>query len=114
MLGTHSHRDVAFSMQETAFAMLCEACERALLLKRKRNVLLSGGVAQSKRLLEMMGLMTKAHGCKVHAAPNELNADNGAMIALVAEKMLSTGQMERLERCGIDQRYRVDRARVTW
>ena len=114
MLQSRSAKDVAFSMQETAFAMLCEATERALLLKKKKNVLLSGGVAQSARLKEMLSLMAEAHGCKVYTAPNDLNADNGAIIALVAEKMIKAGQQARIGECTIDQRYRVDRAMVGW
>src|SRR5208282_4673316 len=79
--------DVAFSLQETAFAMLCEATERALLLTRKKEMILCGGVAQSDRLRAMLKAISKEHGTVFKVAPNEFNADNGAMIAVVAERM---------------------------
>lgn len=113
-LKTNNPKDVAHSLQETAFAMLCEAAERALLLTKKKEVLLSGGVAQSKRLNEMMRLMAAPHKVRVHTAPNELNADNGAMIALVAEKMHGQGQRYSMESCGVNQKYRIDSVRIGW
>lgn len=114
MLEANDPRDVAYSMQETAFAMLCEAIERAMLLTKKREVLLSGGVAQSKRLKEMLEIMTATHNGGVYAAPNEFNADNGAMIAIVAEKMLDTGMQKKPEDCDINQKYRADAAEIRW
>ena len=113
-LSTCKHKDVAYSLQETSFAMLCEAAERALLLTRKREMLLSGGVAQSKRLNEMLRLMAAQHKTKVFTADNQYNADNGAMIALVAEKMLENGMHRKIEKCTINQKYRVDSARLGW
>ena len=107
-------KDIAFSIQETSFAMLCEAAERALLLARKKEILLSGGVAQSKRLSEMMKMMGKSHGADVFVAPNDLNADNGAMIAIVAEKKLEHGMNDTLDRCDIDQKFRADKAEIKW
>jgi N6-L-threonylcarbamoyladenine synthase len=113
-LSSNSPKDVAFSIQENSFAMLCEATERALLLTKKKEILLSGGVAQSKRLNEMMRLMASPHKVSIHTAPNELNADNGAMIALVAEKMLNSGIKENLDNCDINQKYRIDSVKVAW
>ncbi len=113
-LADHDPKDVAFSLQETGFAMVCEAAERALLLTKKREILLSGGVAQSKRLSEMMNLIAKAHSFRMYNAPNEYNADNGAMIAVVAEKMLDAGMQKPIEKCDINQKYRVDSAEVRW
>jgi N6-L-threonylcarbamoyladenine synthase len=104
--------DVAYSLQETSFAMLCEAVERAIMLTGKKELLTCGGVAQSARLKEMLSLMAMEHAVRFVAAPDELNADNGAMIALVAEKMLYSGA--RPEAPIINQRSRPDSAVVTW
>ena len=41
-------KDVAYSLQETAFAMLCEATERALLLKNRKELIVCGGVARAR------------------------------------------------------------------
>lgn len=113
-LKDHSVKDTAYSLQETAFAMLCEATERALLLAKKKELLACGGVAQSIRLNEMLGTMAMSHGAHLFISPNELNADNGAMIAVVAEKMYRSGERFSAEQLTIDQRYRADTVRVTW
>jgi N6-L-threonylcarbamoyladenine synthase len=48
------HKDIAYSLMETAFAMSCEVAERALFLTGKKNLIVCGGVAQNKRLQEML------------------------------------------------------------
>ncbi|MGC8651844.1 MAG: KEOPS complex N(6)-L-threonylcarbamoyladenine synthase Kae1 [Candidatus Micrarchaeia archaeon] len=113
-LKVHSVRDVAFSLQETAFSMLCEATERALLLTHKKELAMSGGVAQSTRLKEMLRLIAKEHKARFYVAPNEFNSDNGAMIALVAEEMHRSGKRFTLKDCTIEQRYRIDGVEVAW
>lgn len=113
-LKEHSVRDVAYSLQETSFAMLCEATERALLLAKKKDLLVCGGVAQSNRLRTMLKIMTGSHGIRFFVSPNELNADNGAMIAVVAEKMYRNGERYKSDQLTINQRYRVDTVKVTW
>ena len=109
-----SVKDVAYSLQETAFAMLCEASERAMMLMGSREFLICGGVAQSARLKEMASLMCKSHGARFGVAPDEYNADNGAMIALVAEKMFRSGYGADKAECTVKQRYRIDSVKVTW
>jgi N6-L-threonylcarbamoyladenine synthase len=106
--GGKTLQDVAYSLQETAFSMLCEATERALFLTKKRELALCGGVAQSARLQEMIGSIAKAHRIKFGVAKNEFNADNGAMIAIVAERMFESGRAVPLSECMVNQRYRID------
>ena len=55
----HRLEDIAFSIQETCFAMLAEVTERAMAHVGKDEVLLGGGVAQNMRLREMIGEMAK-------------------------------------------------------
>jgi N6-L-threonylcarbamoyladenine synthase len=107
-----SEEDLCYSIQETAFAMLCEATERALLLTNSKELCVCGGVAQSKRLKEMLALVCKEHRMRFGYARDEYNADNGGMIAYVAERMLERGQHSPLDECDIRQRYRIDRAVV--
>ncbi|MEM3227874.1 MAG: KEOPS complex N(6)-L-threonylcarbamoyladenine synthase Kae1 [Candidatus Micrarchaeaceae archaeon] len=114
MLPMHRKEDVAFSLQETAFSMLCEAAERALLLSGKKELIVCGGVAQSKRLADMLQLMAKAHGRKFYVAPNEFNSDNGAMIAIIAWKMHSAGGKVPRGSISISQRYRAQNFRLVW
>ena len=114
LIGRKNLKDIAFSLQETAFSMLCEASERALLLTHKNGIVLAGGVAQSARLSSMIRCVAESHGMSSYVAPNEFNADNGAMIALVAEKMAYSG-MKPLRSFGdINQKYRVDSAEIWW
>ncbi|HVC58535.1 MAG TPA: KEOPS complex N(6)-L-threonylcarbamoyladenine synthase Kae1 [Candidatus Acidoferrales bacterium] len=110
----HKLADVAYSLQETAFSMLCEATERALLLTGKREIVLCGGVAQSARLQEMVKIVAGDHKALFYVAPNEFNSDNGAMIALVAEKMMDAQMTSKPSDCTIDQKYRIDGVGISW
>ncbi|MGC8478949.1 MAG: KEOPS complex N(6)-L-threonylcarbamoyladenine synthase Kae1 [Candidatus Micrarchaeia archaeon] len=109
-----STEDVAFSLQETAFSMLCEATERALMLTQKKELIACGGVAQSERLDQMLKLVASSHRKKFYVAPNEFNADNGAMIAVVAEKMHKNRENISIEKPTINQRYRIDSFKLAW
>jgi len=80
-----SVEDLAFSMQETAFAMLVEASERALAHTGKTELVLGGGVACNSRLQEMCRLMCEARNVKMFCPAREFLTDNGAMIAYTGE-----------------------------
>jgi len=84
LLPTTSPSDIAYSFQETAFAMLCEAAERALMLVKKNEVLLCGGVAQNSRLQGMVRAMCEENHVQFGVPSNQYNRDNGAMIAYTA------------------------------
>ncbi len=112
LIGKESKENICFSMQENAYAMLCEATERALFLTGKKELLISGGVAQSNRLKEMLKCISMDHGIKMGYVQNEFNADNGAMIAMVGERMIQNGKYSSISDCKIDQKYRTDKAEV--
>jgi len=112
LIGKVSNKDLCYSLQETAFSMICEATERALLLTKSKELCVCGGVAQSTRLKEMLGKIAKEHNVKFGFAPNEFNGDNGAMIAYVAERLIKSGYTSKIEECGIEQRYRIEKAVV--
>ncbi len=107
-LETEKKEDVCYSFQETAFSMLCEATERALLLSKKNELCVCGGVAQNTKLAKMLEEVASENGVRFAKAPNEFNADNGAMIALVAENNIKNNNFEKLENCDVKQRYRID------
>ncbi|MEM3791437.1 MAG: KEOPS complex N(6)-L-threonylcarbamoyladenine synthase Kae1 [Candidatus Micrarchaeaceae archaeon] len=109
-IGKYEKRDLCFSIQETAYSMLCEATERAMLLENKKELCVCGGVAQSKRLKEMLSLMCKEHGFKFGYARDEFNSDNGAMIALLGEELLESGYRFDEKSLDIKQKYRIDSA----
>lgn len=110
----HSPEEVAFAMQETAFAMLTEVTERAMAHVGKEEVLLGGGVAQNRRLQEMIGAMCQERGAELFVPPGELCVDNGAMIAWTGLLMHSAGMHMRIEDTVIKQRFRTDEVEITW
>jgi len=73
--------DIAFSLQETCFAMLTEVAERAVAHTGKKELLLVGGVAANIRLQEMMRKMCEEREGKMYFVPNQYSGDNGVMIA---------------------------------
>jgi N6-L-threonylcarbamoyladenine synthase len=106
--------DLAFSMQETAFAMLVEAAERALAHTGKKELALGGGVACNKRLQEMCKIMCKERKCKFFCPEKSLLTDNGAMIAFLGEIMFKKGIKERIDTIDIAPRERTDQVDVSW
>ncbi|MCI0504079.1 tRNA (adenosine(37)-N6)-threonylcarbamoyltransferase complex transferase subunit TsaD [Candidatus Micrarchaeota archaeon] len=106
---THPHRDVAYSLMETSFAMTCEVAERALYLTRKKSLVVCGGVAQNRRLQEMLRKMCAEDGVKFGVAPDEFNRDNGAMIAYAGSLLHRRYGPTPLEKCVPITNYRIDR-----
>ncbi len=107
-LENNRKEDVCFSLQETAFSMCIEATERALALTNKKEVIACGGVAQNKRLQQMLALMAEPHGAKFGVAPGEYNADNGAMIAYTGLEMHKHGKTESIKQAKAVQKFRTD------
>ncbi len=106
--------DLAFSIQEVAFAMLTEVTERAMAHLDNDEVLLGGGVARNQRLQAMVGRMASDRGARMFVPPGDLCIDNGAMIAWTGLQMHRGGVRMKLNETLIDQRYRTDEVPVTW
>jgi N6-L-threonylcarbamoyladenine synthase len=106
--------DLAFSLQETAFAMLVESAERALAHTEKKELVLGGGVACNKRLQEMCKIMCKERGAKFFCPENSLLIDNAAMIAYTGELMFKKGISFEPEKIDISPRERTDEVEVSW
>jgi len=107
-LKTEKKEDVARSLMETSFAMACEATERALFLAKKKKLIVCGGVAQNKRLQEMLRTMCQEDGAKFGVAPDEFNRDNGAMIAHAGSVLFRKYGPMPLERCHPIPNYRIE------
>ncbi|MDQ5870470.1 MAG: tRNA (adenosine(37)-N6)-threonylcarbamoyltransferase complex transferase subunit TsaD, partial [Thermoproteota archaeon] len=73
--------DICYSIQETAFAMITEAVERALSATEKKELLLVGGVSANEQLSHMLNLACKRHKVKFNSCPVSFAGDNGAQIA---------------------------------
>lgn len=79
-----TYADISYSFQEICFSMLTEVTERAMAAMNKKELLLVGGVAQNKRLQEMLSIMCDERGGEIFIVPKEYAGDNGAMIAVSA------------------------------
>ena len=109
-----SKEDVAFSFQETAFAMLTEVTERALAYLDLDEVLLVGGVGANARLQEMLRVMCEDRGAKFYAPPKELMGDNGAMIAYTGLLMYKHGHTTPIEESRVKPDFRIESVEVNW
>lgn len=106
--------DLAFSVQETAFAMLVEAAERALAHTGKKELVLGGGVACNARLQEMCSIMCRERGAKYFCPAREFLIDNGGMIAYTGELMHKAGIAFPAHAVDIKPRERTDDVEVMW
>ncbi len=106
--------DLAFSLQETVFAMLIEAAERALAHTEKKELVLGGGVACNARLQGMARVMCEERGARLFCPAKEFLVDNGAMIAFTGELMFRAGVRENADDVDIKPRERTDDVYVLW
>jgi N6-L-threonylcarbamoyladenine synthase len=113
----HSLEKLSYSMQETVFAMLIEASERALAHTGKKELLLGGGVACNTRLQEMARIMCEERGCKMFVPERQYLVDNAGMIAFLGEIMFNSGIKvtgKDIEKLDINPRERTDDINVSW
>jgi N6-L-threonylcarbamoyladenine synthase len=115
--GKYKDEDLAYSMQETIFAMLVEASERALAHTGKKELVLGGGVGCNSRLQEMCKIMCEERNCKFFVPSKDLLVDNGAMIAFIGEIMYNSGikvSGNDIEKLDIDPRQRTDQVEIKY
>ena len=105
--------DIAYSLQETCFAMLIEVTERVLAHTNKEEVLLVGGVAANKRLQQMMRMMCKERKAKFYVVPKKYSSDNGVMIAWVGLLAYKSGWKVKFKD-KIKPRWRTDEVDISW
>lgn len=106
--------DICYSFVETVFSMLTEVTERALAHTDKSEVLLTGGVAASPRLIEMMKIMCKEREAKCHVVPKEYSGDNSIMIAWTGILAYNSGHKTSIQNSGIIKNWRTDEVEITW
>jgi len=106
--------DLAFSCQETVFAMLIEVAERALHHCNKKELLLGGGVSCNKRFQEMAKQMCRDNNFKCFILENQFNIDNGAMIANLGSIEYKAGVRQNINEINIKPRERTDDVKVLW
>tara|TARA_B000000460_G_C21510274_1_gene390644 strand:- start:596 stop:1594 length:999 start_codon:yes stop_codon:yes gene_type:complete len=106
--------DVSYSLQETAYSMLTEVTERALAFLEKDEVLISGGVAASTRLKQMLGDMCKERGAKLNVVPKKYAGDCGAQIAWTGILSYKTGGEISVSDSWVKQSWRLDGVKIKW
>ena len=107
-------KDVAFSLQETAFAMLTEVTERALAHTEKKEVLLTGGVAANKRLQEMIRYISKEHNARFEVVPLKYAGDNGVMIGWTGILKYKCTRGQKISETFVKPKERMDQIEVPW
>jgi len=114
----YSIEDLAYSLQETVFAMLVETAERALAHTGKNELLLGGGVACNSRLQEMCKIMCEERGAKFFCPERSLLVDNGGMIAFLGEVMFKAKSNiflpKQIDKIDIIPTERTDDVEVKW
>jgi len=112
--GGASRESASHSLQETAFAMVCEATERALALTKRRELLVVGGVAANARLSSMLRRMSRRHSCRLAAAPVRYAGDCGAQIAWAGALEASASDPVRPEEAAVRQSWRLDEVDIAY
>jgi len=112
--GRYKLEDLCYSLIETAYNMVVEVAERALAHTRKRELILTGGVARSRVLQEKLKKVCEIHDARFAVVPDEYAGDNGAMIAYTGALALKHRITIPLEKSFIRQRWRVEEVDVPW
>ncbi len=106
--------DACFSVQETAFGMLAEIAERAVAHTKKKELLLTGGVARNNRLSDILLGVSKRHNAAFHRVTPSLAGDQGAMIAWTGILQHEAGDRLNVVDSSILPKWRTDDQDIVW
>jgi N6-L-threonylcarbamoyladenine synthase len=111
----YTNEDMCYSIQQTAFAMITEAVERALSATEKKELLLVGGVSANKELSSMLNLACQRHKVKLNSCPITFAGDNGTQIAWTGIlSYLKSKNVIDISNSFVNQSWRVDSVDVLW
>ena len=113
-IGKEKKEDLAYSLLHNAFAMVAEVSERALAHTEKKELLITGGVAASKALREMLQKMCDERKCKLFVPPFAACLDNGLLPAWLGIVEYKAGNRMKIEESVVDQRQRTDSININW
>lgn len=106
--------DACYSLQETAFAMMGEATERALSFTQKKELMVVGGVAANKRLSEILKRICQRQGCKFFVSPSEFAGDCGSQIAWTGLMEASIKDGVKIKDAFVRQSWRLDTVEIDY
>jgi len=106
--------DVCYSMQEVSCSMLTEAVERSLAYTRKKEVLLTGGVAANRALQKKLAEMVVLHDAVPRVVPHPYTGDCGAQIAWAGMLALRAGETAEIAYTRVRPRWRLEDVRIPW
>ncbi len=106
--------EACFSLQETAFAMIGEATERALAFTKKKELMIVGGVAANKRLSQMLKSVCRRQKCKFFVMPINYSGDCGSQIAWTGLLEAKTKPSVSLEDTFVRQSWRLDNIDISY
>ncbi len=113
-IGKERKEDLAYSLLHNAFAMVAEVSERALAHTEKKELLITGGVAASKALRQMLQKMCDERKCRLFVPPFAACLDNGLLPAWLGIVEYKAGNRMKVEESAVDQRQRTDSIEVNW
>jgi N6-L-threonylcarbamoyladenine synthase len=106
--------DACYSLQETAFAMIAEATDRAISFTEKKELLVVGGVSANKRLSEMLKSVCKRQKCKFFASPLQYSGDCGSQIAWTGLLESQAKKGSGIEDTFVKQSWRLDTVQINY
>ena len=112
---TRGVADTCYSLQETSFAMLAEAVERALSFTGKNEMMIVGGVSANQRLAQMLEMACARQQSRFFACPIKYAGDNGAQIAWTAMMdYRKTKKAVKIQDAFVTQSWRLDTVDIAW
>ena len=106
--------DACFSLQETAFAMIGEATERALSFTKKRELMIVGGVAANQHLSSMLNDICARHKCKFFVVPQRYAGDCGSQIAWTGLLNATVEDSSIIQNTFVTQSWRLDTVDIAY
>lgn len=115
LVSNNSVADVCYSLQETSFAMLAEAVERALSFTGRKEMMIVGGVSANLRLVQMLKSACERQGSRFFACPIKYAGDNGAQIAWTAiQDYKKAKKAVKISDASVMQSWRLDTVDIDW
>jgi N6-L-threonylcarbamoyladenine synthase len=106
--------NACYSLQETAFAMIGEAAERALSFTEKKELLIVGGVAANKRLSQIFKQICARQKAKFFVAPIQYSGDCGSQIAWTGLLEATAKKGASLKDTFVRQSWRLDTVQIDY